>query len=348
MAGGTSRLRLICCGAVLWAFVTQATPTSHGDRMAQAHTLLTQVLAQRMVPKANGAMGRNRAGYFHVRFQMGMHHLVDHGLASQDPKAILKFVKAAEYALRHQLPDGDFQLTRPAKLAGLGQASPADRASGVAFFTYSLGVGLHALHHSAWWQSCQACAPLRTRVVMLTQQLQPTLVFLLKQEGRLMAADRNAPNRLLFNGLAFYSLSQLLDSEPAAAAAHRFIQQATQQVHVDGYFIEGGGFDSSYNGVASALCLRLVLMGYPEPNLVAVCDRALTWQIQRILPSGEIDSRGNSRVRTDGTGEAFLGRSKDVDAAHTIEALLLFAVLNRNPVTVSLAQQVLQHYRNKR
>lgn len=333
-------LALMCCADMSLAESGHAT-----DSLSSVHSHLTRPLAERVAPNVEGAMGRNRSGYFHVRFQMGLHHWVDHGLASHDPKAILKFVQAAEYALKHQLPNGDFQLIPPPRLAGKGQASSSDRASGVAFFIYSLGVGLHALQHSAWWQACERCDLLRPRLKAITQQLPASLEYLLAQQERLLAVDRQAPNRLLFNSLAFHGLSQLLGSQAAAEAADRFLQLAKGQAHAAGYFIEGGGYDSSYNGVATALCFRLLLMEYPDPTLTVVCDRALAWQVARILPRGEIDTTGNSRVRSDGTGEAFLGRVKDVDAAHTIEALMLASVLFPDRGYRAQAAQVLAHYR---
>ena len=74
-----------------------------------------------------GAIGRNRKRYFHARFQTGLHHLADAAIVESDPKATADFLGAAEYAFRHQLPDGDFSLVVPPQLQGRREASTADR-----------------------------------------------------------------------------------------------------------------------------------------------------------------------------------------------------------------------------
>ncbi|MCB1569815.1 MAG: hypothetical protein R3F08_14755 [Dokdonella sp.] len=74
-----------------------------------------------------GAIGRNRKSYFHARFQTGLHHLADAAIVESDPKATADFLGAAEYAFRHQLPDGDFSLVVPPQLQGRREASTADR-----------------------------------------------------------------------------------------------------------------------------------------------------------------------------------------------------------------------------
>ena len=48
-------------------------------------------------------------------------------IVESDPKATADFLGAAEYAFRHQLPDGDFSLVVPPQLQGRREASTADR-----------------------------------------------------------------------------------------------------------------------------------------------------------------------------------------------------------------------------
>ncbi len=68
-----------------------------------------------------------------------------------------------------------------------------------------------------------------------------------------------------------------------------------------GYFIEGGGWDSSYNGVAAKLALELftLLPSDPAPpirrELEIASSCAMNWQKSRILTSGEISTEGNTR-----------------------------------------------------
>ncbi|MGH1539253.1 MAG: hypothetical protein ACRBHB_02425 [Arenicella sp.] len=66
-------------------------------------------------------------------------------------------------------------------------------------------------------------------------------------------------------------------------------------VDEDGYFIEGGGFDSSYNGVATSLGFQLAMVGF-EDSLGSISNEAIQWQAGRIKPDGEVSTKGNSRV----------------------------------------------------
>jgi len=320
----------------------------YGDRLSGLSAELLRPLAKRQQPDNKGAMGRNRQAYVHVRFQMGLHQLADYALMSQDLRALQAFFRAAEYAMHHQQADGDFLVRLPAEM-NRGQAvGIADRTSGVAFFMYSLGSAAMALESNQWFAESAELAVQRAQLASLKSQLPDTLTFLLHNRVILQQADSLAPNRLLFNALAFYTLGHWLEDATALSVADAFIEQALAQVHDDGYFIEAGGYDSSYNGVATALCYRLLLLGHPHPALPDVCAGALSWQQTRLLPSGEINAAGNSRVKAGGQGESFMGRQKDVDVGHTIEALMLAALYQSNESLTQQASQVLDYYLKKR
>ena len=111
-------------------------------------------------------------------------------------------------------------------------------------------------------------------------------------------------------------------NERATEQSLRFQDAALLQTHPDGFFVEGGGYDSSYNGVATALAYRIASFTASR-SILSAANRSLAWQLTRILPSGEIVTKGNARVRNDGTGETFLGRHKDVDVGHTLEAIAM-------------------------
>ena len=125
---------------------------NYGNTIANAPHHLLLPLAEHNRPNNQGAMGRNKPTYFHVRFQLGLHHLANYGLATKQSEGIEHFFNAAEYAFRFQLASGDFSLVVPTELQGLGTPSIANRASGVAFFASSLGSGIYALETSQWFQ----------------------------------------------------------------------------------------------------------------------------------------------------------------------------------------------------
>lgn len=328
---------------------TTANASNYGDRVGKLPHDVTAQLAKANAPDASGAIGRNRKGYFHVRFQLGMHHVADHALATKQVDAVDRFLTAVEYSLQRQLPSGDFELVVPNELRDQGKPSIADRASGVAFFASSLGLGLHALETNDWFQTSPDCKRLRSRLSTIKPRLRITLSFLIEHERYLEAADQQAPNRLLFDAIAYITLGKLLNDDAAAKIGSTFVDKALDQINpIDGYFVEGGGFDSSYNGVATALAIRLLMLEHRNDKLESICLRAIRWQKDRIFTSGEISTEGNSRVRPGKSGESFLGREKDVDVGHTVEALMLASHQFSSREYIELATLVVEYYSKRR
>ena len=325
-----------------------AQTSSYGNAISVVAEPIARILAEHNRPTEVGAMGRNKHGYFHVRFQLGMHYLANYGLVTKQSEEIETFITAAEYSYRFQLESGGFKLILPRKLSGQGTPSLADRVSGVAFFASSIGSGIYALETSDWFQKSSQHEKLQKRITLLKPKLRSTLEYLLQNQEYLKAADRHAPNRLLFDGLAFYSLGKILNNEEAISVAESFVGSAAKQVHENGYFIENGGFDSSYNGVAVALGLRLLMMGYEKDQLDTVCQKAIMWQRDKISDTGEIITVGNTRVNPHGGGESFLGRVKDVDVGHTVEAFLLASQWLENEKYTQLAEDILKYYLKRR
>ena len=328
---------------------TTADASDYGDRVGELSREIAAQLAKTNSPNPSGAIGRNRNGYFHVRFQRGMHHVADYALATKQVDIVDRFLTAVEYSLQRQLPSGDFELVIPDALRDQGKPSIADRASGVAFFASSLGLGLHALETNDWFQTSPDCKRLRSRLSTIKPRLRSTLSFLIEHERYLEAADQKAPNRLLFDAIAYITLGKLVNDNAAAKIGSTFADRALEQIDPhDGYFLEGGGFDSSYNGVATALALRLLMLDYHSEKLESICSEAISWQESRILASGEISTEGNSRVRPGKSGESFLGRKKDVDVGHTVEALMLASHRFSSREYSDLATRVVEYYSKRR
>ena len=326
-----------------------AAASDYGDRVAALPSQMVKRLAEANSPNEVGAIGRNRPAYFHVRFQRGMHHVADYGLVSKRVDVIQRFLTAVTYSLDRQLPTGDFELVIPESLKDNGKPSIADRASGVAIFVSSLGLGIHALETNAWFMESSACANERRRLSKVKPRLKATLAYLLKHQQYLEEADSKAPNRLLFDALAFEVLGRILKNEAAQKVAKSFVDKAVNQVHKkEGYFIEGGGFDSSYNAVATALALRLVMVGYDGHELQPICMSAIHWQKDRVMDSGEVSTEGNTRVRPGKSGESFLGKEKDVDVGHVVEAFTLGGKVLSDRTFDTLAARVVYFYESKR
>ena len=67
-------------------------------------------------PTAEGALGRNRDGYFHVRFQVDIAFLASYAVRSNSDAALAKFILAVDYSFVRQKPRGDFELVIPSNL----------------------------------------------------------------------------------------------------------------------------------------------------------------------------------------------------------------------------------------
>jgi len=171
---------------------------------------ILQGIASIDVPNSEGAMGRNKNGYFHVRFQTGLSAQADYAVHSESTQALEYAVKAIEYAFEYQLEDGNFDLIVPESLAGQTPGE-ADIASGVSFFLSSLGLALNNFEESSWYNS-SALSAYKNRVETLRPKIESAATWLLTQKDVLGVADQNAPNRLLFNALAFYSIGKWLNN----------------------------------------------------------------------------------------------------------------------------------------
>jgi hypothetical protein len=296
-------------------------------------------------PNSSGALGRNLDGYFHVRFQMDIGFLASYAVYNQSDDALAKFISAAEYSFNKQKPSGDFELVIPNNLQYLGTPSEGDLTSGVAFFTSAVGSSLVLLNQSSWFSNRPNDA-LTQRLASLKTKFQLTVNYLKAQKEVLKMYDKDAPNRLFFDALAFYSMGIYLNDSQAKAIGIEFIELALAQQDAAGFFIEGGGFDSSYNGVS--LRLGMVLLGIlqPQNDLYGRLKKAIScsvqWQASRILESGEISLQGNARVYPG--GESFLGSEKQMAWIDTLLSFYFTYALSSSENYIGLAKKVETFY----
>ncbi len=292
---------------------------------------------------ANGAMSKNQSGYFHVRFQMGISPLADYAVDAQNSTALEMVVRAIEYSFKYQNPDGDFQLVVPPALVGTGTATEGDRVSGIAFFYSSLGAGLLALNENPGYQAQTAA---KKRVELLVPQYQLSLNFLKSRQELLKSVDADAPNRLFFDALAFYAMGKYLNDQEALTIGIKFATLALTKKQPAGYFLEGTGYDSSYQGVGLAIGFRLLSILKPDENIRQnLYDNlacATGWLTTRIKPTGEISTEGNSRVFTG--GETFLGQEKQVAYSSTLIAFWNMYFYSGKEEFNALANKVLVFY----
>ncbi len=221
-----------------------------------------QLISEAVIePDTDGAIGRNQAGYFHVRFQLDMNTVSDFAITHQRMDALEAAAKMIQYALDHQTTEGDFELVIPEDLQDIGEPLASDKASGVAFFGSSLGMTLYSLSKDSWYQNDAETQAIRQTIGNYDPWLEAMLDYLIRSKDMLFTVDQEAPNRLFFNAVAFHSLGQYLENEEAQSLGLEFAEQALKlQDDSSGFYIEGGGWDSSYNGVALKLALELYMI----------------------------------------------------------------------------------------
>jgi hypothetical protein len=296
-------------------------------------------------PDAEGALGRNKNGYFHVRFQMDIGYLATHAVRFENETTLAYFLQAVTYSFQHQLPAGDFELVIPTELISLGPPTEGDLTSGIAFFLSALGPALVSLQQSTWF--LQRTDPaVNQKLATLQPQFIATLNYMKTKAEVLQAYDATAPNRLLFDAVAFYSMGLYLNDAEAKAIGLDFMQRAIAMQHESGYFIEGDGFDSSYNGVALRLGFSLLALLPPTDSTTSALAKCLAcavrWQTSRVTSAGEILLDGNTRVYPG--GEEFLGVEKQVAWVDTLMSLYFAYALSGDDGFIRIAEAVEDYY----
>ncbi len=299
------------------------------------------------VPDKNGALGRNKSGYFHVRFQLTMTSLTNFAIKSQRTDVLETFINTIQYAFVHQLAEGDFQLIIPEELIELAENSnESDLASGVAFFASSLAISFNSLNETEWYLNHTDVAVSRHIITSYNSDIQQMLDYLKSVKAFLFNVDSNAPNRLLYNAVAYYGLGKYLNDIEAKEIGIQFALDAINLNNDAGDFTEGGGSDTSYNGVALQLGLELFML-LPEDHkikgsLANALAESASWQLTRIEDTGEISTQGNTRVFPG--GESFLGNEKGVDYAKTVKAFLYISILGDLQEYRKVALKILDFY----
>ena len=139
-------------------------------------------------------------------------------------------------------------------------------------------------------------------------------------QTRLKHDDAEAPNRLLFDALAFGLSGILADDDELKRLGREYVDLAMNCYRdSDGVFLEKGGHDSSYQAVA-ALKLQVWTTHFADKKLDSAVDRAIAWELARIGPDGRVDTAGNTRT---GRGqEQWMGHEKDVNLSEIALCLL--------------------------
>ena len=115
----------------------------------------------------------------------------------------------------------------------------------------------------------------------------------------------------------------------------------------DGVNPERGGYDSSYQMTGVIYAARWVTY-FPDdpltPKVMEMIDKAVAWEATRILPTGEINSEGNTR--TGGRETSRNGQLKSMNTREIIRGFAYWSSVTDNPMWEEMASQIAHFYYN--
>lgn len=278
-------------------------------------------------PDAHGLVGHNQGGFKSPEFQRGAMHALVRGVVQEDPQVIDDCWRAIDATFREQTEAGNFG--RP--------GAPHGGPSAVAFWLAELDQAVLVLRESEFGRNY------KEKIDALLPKIGKAARWLAQRryQERLKREDGDAPNRLLFDALAYGLSGVLTDDHELKRVGRQFVDLAmTRYRPSDGVFLEKGGHDSSYQAVA-ALKLQVWLLYFPDKSLEAAVDRAVSWERGRIGEDGRISVLGNTRT---GLGqEQWMGRDKEVNKSEITLCLLYHYARTGDSRSLDAARRIVEH-----
>jgi hypothetical protein len=271
-------------------------------------------------PPGERLIGRNRqwGAMYASRFQMGTgtaHRLLLAAGARAEAQRAFDGIEAGFSTME---ASGRLPARVPASVS-MGQSmSDADVASGAAFFLGDACTALLALAVHPDGGSLIAAS----RQAEVQEKAVRSAAWLHTQAPLLLAADAAAPNRLLFDARALLACTALAPDDVLRRSAELFVQRALQLQSPEGWFVEGGSWDTNYQAVAleiGADVHAVMPNGATRNALAAALVRGAAWLTARVDAQGRVDSRGNRR--TCSGGESFLGTPKSLSLPSVVTGL---------------------------
>jgi hypothetical protein len=273
---------------------------------------------------SSGMVGYNRGGFKSPAFQCGAMLYMIRATLRGDQHGVDEGWRVIDATFRQQTDKGGFSQ----------QGAPHGGCSAAAFWLAEVNQAMLVLRES------DLGANYKDRIDQLKPKIHRAARWLAEpaHQERLKRDDADAPNRLLFDALAYGLSGVLTDDAELKQLGRRFVDLAmTQFRQRDGVFLEKGGPDSSYQAVA-ALKLQVWVIYFPGKQLEAAIDRAIHWELGRIGPDGRVDVTGNTRT---GQGqEQWMGHDKDVNLSEITLALLYHYVRTGDRESLGAAQRI--------
>ena len=175
----------------------------------------------------------------------------------------------------------------------------------------------------------------KTQLSALIPKFSTAMNWLSTQASALSTANSKSPNRLFLDAISFELGGQILGNSSLVQTGVNFVNQALALQSPNGYYMENGGWDSSYNGT-SMLAIETLLTYSTNAAQVAQLKTSLasaaSWEESRILATGQVLTTGNTRTAGQETNPS--GGIKVVNYGE-VAASLLYAgtILNSSAAT---------------
>ncbi len=304
--------------------------------------LLAFLASVGVIDQNSGALGQNRNGYISAGFQRYGSRFITYGILTKNLQLIDIGLRSIEYPLRYQNADGSFIDYSPGVNGVIHPGS-------MAFYLHDVGHSLVLCKNSKWFQESTETVGLRTRIERLKAPLTKSLNWLISREADLVRGDGNGngTNRLWVDANAYYLMGRGLDRIDAVRLGEKFANLALQQQNAAGAFLEKNGFDSSYQAVslhqALIFYMNLSSQANQRPIVWAAIQRGMILEYRYILPTGEVETKGNTRVYAG--GETYVGYEKNVDYLAVVQSLRYYYELSQDINSKNAADRSWAYYR---
>ncbi len=284
------------------------------------------------IPDANGFTGNNRAhgSWIESGPQRGSCRGVIAAVVAGDLAAADHAWRGIDVAFAHQRPDGGF-ISNPQANGKVSSAFDANVETAY-FFLQELGRAILVIRQSPHE------AHFKARIAALEPKLRRAADYINSGYDTIIPKVGHSVNRVIIAAKAFGTCGVVLGDGKLIAQARRLIAHAITLRDKEGVFIENGGRDSSYN-VVSILFGSVLALHVSLPEFEAILAAAVAWQLSRVLPSGEIDVRNNTRTGVGKEANAF-GQAKTVNYTEVILALTYYGLIHRDQAALDAATRV--------
>jgi hypothetical protein len=304
--------------------------------------LLAFLASTGVIDQNSGALGQNRSGFISAGYQRYGSRFVTYGILTENVQLIDLGLRSIEYALRYQNADGSF-------IDYLPGVNGVSHPGSVAFYLHDTGHSLVLCKNSKWFQQSPETAALRARIERLKTPLTKSLNWLIAREADLIRGDGNGngTNRLWVDANAYYLMGRALNRTDSVRLGEKIANLALQQQNAAGAFLEKKGFDSSYQAVSLHQALifytNLSSQANQRPIVWEAIQRGMRLEYRYLLPNGEVETKGNTRVYTG--GESYLGYEKSVDYLAVVQSLRYYYELTQDINIKNAADRSWAYYR---